>query len=209
MEHNEISTALQNGDEKRVSTLTKDALLQNISPEDILNNSLLHGMAVVGERFREHEIFLPHVLLAAKAMYSGMEILKPHFIKEGIPTLGNVILGTVQGDLHDIGKNLVGIMLKGAGYNVIDLGKDVSVMQFVESAEREKADVIGLSALLTTTQPIMGEVIENLRKRDIAIKTIVGGAPLTEKYAGEIGADAYAYDASNAVVKIGELVSNP
>lgn len=208
MELNEISNAIQNGDEKSVSTLTKAALKQNISAGDILNNSLLHGMAVVGERFKLHEIFLPHVLLAAKAMYSGMEILKPHFIKEGIPSIGKVILGTVQGDLHDIGKNLVAIMLKGAGYEIIDLGKDVSVSQFVESAEREKADVIGLSALLTTTQPVMREVIENLRKRDIAIKTIVGGAPLTAVFAGEIGADAYAYDASNAVVKVKELVGS-
>ncbi len=208
MEQNELSNALQNGDEKRVSTLTKAALKQNVSPEDILNNSLLHGMAVIGERFRLHEIFLPHVLLAARAMYSGMEILKPYFIKEGIPTLGKIVLGTVQGDLHDIGKNLVAIMLRGAGYNVIDLGKDVSASQFVESAEHEKADVIGLSALLTTTQPVMREVIENLRKSNLAIKTIVGGAPLTKDYAGEIGADAYAYDASNAVVKIGELIGN-
>jgi 5-methyltetrahydrofolate--homocysteine methyltransferase len=208
MELNEISNAIQNGDEKSVSTLTKAALKQNISAGDILNNSLLHGMAVVGERFKLHEIFLPHVLLAAKAMYSGMEILKPHFIKEGIPSIGKVILGTVQGDLHDIGKNLVAIMLKGAGYEIIDLGKDVSVSQFVESAEREKADVIGLSALLTTTQPVMREVIENLRKRDIAIKTIVGGAPLTAVFASEIGADAYAYDASNAVVKVKELVGS-
>ncbi len=208
MELNEISNAIQNGDEKSVSTLTKAALKQNISAGDILNNSLLHGMAVVGERFKLHEIFLPHVLLAAKAMYSGMEILKPHFIKEGIPSIGKVILGTVQGDLHDIGKNLVAIMLKGAGYEIIDLGKDVSVSQFVESAEREKADVIGLSALLTTTQPVMREVIENLRKRDIAIKTIVGGAPLSAVFASEIGADAYAYDASNAVVKVKELIGS-
>jgi 5-methyltetrahydrofolate--homocysteine methyltransferase len=208
MELNEISNAIQNGDEKSVSTLTKTALKQNISAGEILNNSLLHGMAVVGERFKLHEIFLPHVLLAAKAMYSGMEILKPHFIKEGIPSIGKVILGTVQGDLHDIGKNLVAIMLKGAGYEIIDLGKDVSVSQFVESAEREKADVIGLSALLTTTQPVMREVIENLRKRDIAIKTIVGGAPLTAVFASEIGADAYAYDASNAVVKVKELIGS-
>jgi 5-methyltetrahydrofolate--homocysteine methyltransferase len=143
MELNEISNAIQNGDEKSVSTLTKAALKQNISAGDILNNSLLHGMAVVGERFKLHEIFLPHVLLAAKAMYSGMEILKPHFIKDGIPSIGKVILGTVQGDLHDIGKNLVAIMQKGASYEIIDLGKDVSVSQFVESAEREKADVIG------------------------------------------------------------------
>jgi len=166
-------------------------------------------MAVVGERFKKHEIFLPHVLLAAKAMYAGMDLLKPLLVKQGIPTIGKVITGTVQGDLHDIGKNLVGIMLKGAGFEVVDLGRDVSPDKFIDAAVSEHAQVIGMSALLTTTMPVMKKVIDLAREREVygKVRFIVGGAPLSNEYAQQIGADAYCYDAVSAVDCVKRLVT--
>lgn len=203
-----MAEALQVGDDKVVYENTQKAIEQGIPAKTILDDGLIAGMNVIGEKFRKHEIFLPHVLLAAKAMYAGMDLLKPLFIKDKIPSRGKIVIGTVQGDLHDIGKNLVGIMLKGAGFDVIDLGKDVSVEKFVDTAEKEDANVIGMSALLTTTQPIMKKVVEKLKEKglDNKIKTIVGGAPLSSEYADLIGADAYSYDAANAVVSVSELV---
>lgn len=203
-----MAEALQVGDEKVVYENTQKAIEQGIPAKTILDDGLIAGMNVISEKFRKHEIFLPHVLLAAKAMYAGMDLLKPLFIKDKIPSRGKIVIGTVQGDLHDIGKNLVGIMLKGAGFDVIDLGKDVSVEKFVDTAEKEDANVIGMSALLTTTQPIMKKVVEKLKEKglDNKIKTIVGGAPLSSEYADLIGADAYSYDAANAVVSVSELV---
>jgi 5-methyltetrahydrofolate--homocysteine methyltransferase len=202
-----ISEALQIGNVETVSDETQNAIEQGISAKTILDDGLISGMNIVGEKFRKHEIFLPHVLLAAKAMYAGMDLLKPIFIKDEIPSRGKIVIGTVQGDLHDIGKNLVGVMLKGAGFDVIDLGKDVSVENFVDTAEKENADVIGMSALLTTTQPVMKKVVEELKARglDKHIKTIIGGAPLSSEYAELIGADSYSYDAANAVVSVTEL----
>lgn len=203
-----MAEALQIGDNKTVYENTKKAIEQGIPAKTILDDGLIAGMNVISEKFRKHEIFLPHVLLAAKAMYAGMDLLKPLFIKNKIPSRGKIVIGTVQGDLHDIGKNLVGIMLKGAGFDVIDLGKDVSADNFVDTAEKENADVIGMSALLTTTQPVMKKVVEKLKEKglDNKIKTIVGGAPLSSEYADLIGADAYSYDAANAVVSVSELV---
>ncbi len=197
----ELSKSLQSGDTEAVARLTQQAIDEKMEPKDILDNGLIAGMAVVGERFKLHKIFLPDVLLAARAMYGGMDLLKPLMIKEGIPLIGKVVIGTVKGDLHDIGKNLVGIMLKGAGFEVIDLGKDVAPEKFVETARREKADVIGLSALLTTTMVGMKEVVELAKERGIGerVKIIVGGAPLNSEFAGEIGADAYCFDGINAV----------
>jgi 5-methyltetrahydrofolate--homocysteine methyltransferase len=203
-----MAEALQVGDDKVVYENTKKAIEQGIPAKTILDDGLISGMNVISEKFRKHEIFLPHVLLAAKAMYAGMDLLKPLFIKDKIPSRGKIVIGTVRGDLHDIGKNLVGIMLKGAGFDVIDLGKDVSVDNFVDTAEKEDANVIGMSALLTTTQPIMKKVVEKLKEKglDTKIRTIVGGAPLSSEYADLIGADAYSYDAANAVVSVSELV---
>ena len=203
-----IAEALEVGNKKVVSEETQKAIEEGISPKTILDDGLIAGMNIVGEKFRKHEIFLPHVLLAAKAMYAGMDLLKPLFIKDKIPSRGKIVIGTVQGDLHDIGKNLVGVMLKGAGFDVIDLGKDVSVEKFVDTAEKEKADVIGMSALLTTTQPVMKKVVEELKSRGLEkhIKTIIGGAPLSSEYAELIGADSYSYDAANAVISVSELV---
>jgi len=203
-----MSEALQVGNDKAVYEYTQKAIEQGIPAKTILDDGLIAGMNIIGEKFRKHEIFLPHVLLAAKAMYAGMDLLKPLFIKDKIPSRGTIVIGTVQGDLHDIGKNLVGIMLKGAGFDVIDLGKDVSADNFVDTAEKENANVIGMSALLTTTQPVMKKVVEKLKDKglDNKIKTIIGGAPLSSEYADLIGADAYSYDAANAVVSVSELV---
>jgi len=198
----EISKQLEIGDDEKVYELTNDAIGKNIDPKLILNDGLISGMNVIGEQFRKHEIFLPDVLLAAKAMYAGMELLKPHFIKDEIPTLGKIVIGTVKGDLHDLGKNLVGIMLKGAGFEVIDLGKDVPPEKFIETARDERANLIGMSALLTTTLPVMQEVIHLLKQNYLNsdIKTIIGGAPVSKEYAEKIGADAFAFDASNSVI---------
>jgi 5-methyltetrahydrofolate--homocysteine methyltransferase len=197
----QLSAGLQKGDTDRVAELTQQAIDAEIDPKTILDDGLIAGMTVVGGKFKAHEIFLPDVLLAARAMYAGMHLLKPLLIKEGIPTIGRVVIGTVQGDLHDIGKNLVGIMLKGAGFDVIDLGKDVAPERFIEAARNENATVIGMSALLTTTMPVMRKVIDLARDRGLygRMRFIVGGAPLSAAYAQEIGADAYCYDAVKAV----------
>tara|TARA_Y100000310_G_scaffold324748_1_gene387028 strand:- start:826 stop:1455 length:630 start_codon:yes stop_codon:yes gene_type:complete len=202
-----ISTHLQKGEDQKVLDLTREAVELQIPAKEILDDGLIAGMNVVGEKFRKHEIFLPHVLLAARAMYAGMDQLKPLLIKSKVPALGKVIIGTVQGDLHDIGKNLVAIMLKGAGYDVIDLGSDVPPETFVETAQKEGASIIGMSALLTTTMTVMGKVTALLKENGLTdIKTIIGGAPLSQDYADEIGANAYAYDAAKAVECVKNLL---
>ena len=204
----EISEKLQIGDVGAVARLTGQALDENREPKDILDNALIAGMAVVGEKFKLHQIFLPDVLLAARAMYAGMDLLKPLMIKEGIPSIGKVVIGTVKGDLHDIGKNLVGIMLKGAGFDIIDLGKDVTPEKFIETAIEEDADIIGLSALLTTTMIGMKDVIKLAKERGIddRVKIIIGGAPLSSEYAAEIGAHAYCFDGISAVETVKQLL---
>jgi len=206
----EISEYLQQGDNERVSALTKRAVEEEIPPKEILDKALIAGMNIIGEKYRDHEIFLPDVLLAAKAMYAGMDVLKPLFIKEGIPSIGKVVIGTVHGDLHDVGKNLVGIMLKGAGFEVIDLGNNVPPEKFIETAKEENAAVIGMSALLTTTMQVMRRVVELLKEEGLSdrIKTIIGGAPVSVEFAQEIGADAYGYDSSNAVECVKNLIKN-
>ena len=204
----QIAESLRQGDDAKVGELTARAIEQGIGPKEILDTGLIGGMAVVGERFKAHEIFLPDVLLAARAMYAGMDRLQPLLIKEGIPSIGKVVLGSVQGDLHDIGKNLVGIMLKGAGFEVIDLGNDVAPETFVETARSREASVIGMSALLTTTMPAMKKTVDLVKEQGLAdrIKTIVGGAPVSGDYARQIGADAHGFDAANAVERIKALV---
>ena len=205
----EISQALQQGDDKKVLESTRQAIEEKIPPKEILEKSLIEGMNVVGQQYKIHEIFLPEVLLAARAMYAGMDVLKPLFIKEGIPAVGKVVIGSVQGDLHDIGKNLVRIMLTGAGFEVIDLGINVPPEKFVEAARRENAPIIGMSALLTTTMPAMRRVVELLKQEGLGdrIKTIVGGAPVSEEFAKQIGADAYGYDSTNSVETVRELMT--
>ena len=204
----EIATALQAGDSSRVGTLTSAALEAGIAAGDILQRGLLAGMSVVGEQFRSREIFLPDVLLAARAMYAGLDLLKPRLAGEGVALRGKVVIGTVKGDLHDIGKNLVAIMLRGAGFEVIDLGHDVTAEAFVDTAVREQAPLVGLSALLTTTMPRMRDVVELLRQRGLAgkVRTIVGGAPVSAEFAQEIGADGYACDAAQAVDRVTALL---
>lgn len=204
----QISESLQKGDTAAVAELTGQALKQKLQPKQILDRGLIDGMNIVGQKFKTHEIFLPDVLLAAKAMYVGMDILKPLMTGEDVPTRGKVVIGTVQGDLHDIGKNLVGIMLKGAGFEIIDLGKDVPPERFVDEAQKADAQVIGMSALLTTTMPVMEKVVELAKDRGIFGKTkiIVGGAPLSAEYAEEIGADAYCFDGISAVERVKDFI---
>jgi 5-methyltetrahydrofolate--homocysteine methyltransferase len=204
---NEISRRLQEGDDAAVPRLVEEALAGGAAAKTVLDDGLIAGMNVVGGRFRDHEIFLPDVLLAARAMYAGLDVLKPLLVRAGVASRGRVVIGSVHGDLHDIGKNLVGIMLKGAGFEVIDLGHDVPAARFVAVAREQDARVIGMSALLTTTMPVMKEVVdllarENLRGR---VRTIIGGAPVSAEYAAEIGADAYGYDCAQAVEKVKEL----
>ncbi len=205
---NRISDLLILGDDEKVHKLTLQAIEQNIAPKEILDKGLISGMNIIGEQFKNYEIFLPDVLLAAKAMYAGLDLLKPLFTKDEIPTLGKVVIGTVHGDLHDIGKNLVKILLEGAGFEIIDLGKDVTAKKFVETARKENANIIGMSALLTTTMPEMKNVIDLLKENKLTdnIKIIIGGAPTSEEFAEEIGADAFAYDAANAVDCVKQLI---
>ncbi len=203
-----IAESLERGDHEQVRRLTRQALAGGTPAAEILHEALLAGMNVASDRFRRHEIFLPDVLLAARALYAGLEVVKPLLGQENVSTLGKVVLGTVQGDLHDIGKNLVGVMLTGAGFAVVDLGHDVSSERFVDAALAENASVIGMSALLTTTMPRMREVVHLLEQRGLRgrIKTIVGGAPVSAEFARAIGADAYGYDAANAVLRVRALL---
>jgi 5-methyltetrahydrofolate--homocysteine methyltransferase len=203
-----IAEYVQQGEEDQVAELTNQAVKHDIPPEVILNEGLIAGMNVVGEMFGRNELFLPEVLLAAKAMCAGQDIIKPMLIEGTVSAKGKIVLGTVQGDLHDIGKNLVGIMASGAGFDIIDLGKDVPAEKFVETAEAEQAQLIGMSALLTTTMPVMKQVVEMLKDKglDSKIKTMVGGSPVTADFADQIGADGFAYDASSAVESFKEMI---
>jgi 5-methyltetrahydrofolate--homocysteine methyltransferase len=205
----QIAEFLEKGESEKVAELTQEAIHQKLSAKEILDNGLIAGMNVVGEKFKNRDMFLPEVLLSAKAMYVGLDLLKPLFLEEGTPSAGKVVIGTVKGDVHDIGKNLVGIMLKGAGYEVVDLGKDVKAEEFVEAAKRESASAIGMSALLTTTMPVMKDVIELLGEEGLkdSIKIIIGGAPVSQDFANQIGADAYGYDAASAVKLVKDLVT--
>jgi 5-methyltetrahydrofolate--homocysteine methyltransferase len=203
----QISESLQRGEDMKTAELTQQAIDGGMTAGEILNQGLMAGMNVIGRKFGAHEIFLPEVLLAARAMNAGVELLKPLLIAEDVPALGKVVVGTVKGDLHDIGKNLVGIMLKGAGFEVIDLGADVAPERFVDTAEEHGASVVGLSALLTTTMSGMKNVVDLVKARGLEgrVKVVVGGAPLSKQFADEIGADAYGYDASNAVEVVKRL----
>ena len=202
-----ISDELQNGNYVDVPKLTQEALDKGIAPEVILNEALVAGMDVVGEKFRRDELFMPEVLIAAKAMQAAMTVLRPKLVETGVKTAGSIVIGTIQGDLHDIGKNLVGMLFEGAGYQVIDLGVDVAPARFVESVKNSKPDIVGMSALLTTTMPRMKEVVESLVEAGLRerVKVMVGGAPVTEKFAQDIGADGYAPDAASAVEKARSL----
>jgi len=203
---NEISLMVQKGNFKEVERLTREALQEGVSAQDVLDGGLIVGMSVIGERFKKNEIYVPEVLLAARAMKAGMGLLKPILVDTGVEPIGRVVLGTVKGDQHDIGKNLVGMMLEGAGFEVIDLGVDTTSEKFVEAAKEKRADIVGMSALLTTTMPHMKRVIEALKSGGVTVKTMVGGAPVTQRFADEIRADAFGSDAAVAVDKAKELI---
>ena len=202
----ELSVMVQDGNFKEVERLTLEALDEGLPAQDILNGGLIVGMNVVGERFKKSEIFIPGVLLAARAMKAGMAHVKTILADTGAKPVGRIVLGTVEGDQHDIGKTVVGMMLEGAGFEVIDLGVDTSSENFVEAAREEQADIVGMSALLTTTMSHMKTTIEALKSAGLTVKTLVGGAPVTERFANEIKADAYAEDAALGVEKARELL---
>ena len=203
----QIADSVIRGQDKQATDLTKQVIQLEIPPKEILDGGLIAGMNVVGERFKAYEIFLPDVLLASRAMCAGLDLLKPLLIQDGVPMLGKVVIGSVRGDLHDIGKNLVGIMLRGAGFEVVDLGNDVAPGALVAAAKEHQATVIGMSALLTTTMPAMSEVVDLIREEGMTeqLRTIVGGAPVSVDFAREIGADAYGYDATVAVDRVKKL----
>lgn len=205
----ELFEAVINGQNEIVQQKVHEALKSGVDPAIILNEGMIPAMAEVGRRFEEGEFFVPEMLVAARAMQSGLGLLKPHLQKEKFKSKGKVAVGTVKGDLHDIGKNLVAMMLEGAGFEIQDLGNDVPPEKFVEAA-RSGANIIAMSALLSTTMINMKDVIEALSRADLpnAVKVIVGGAPLTEAYAKSIGADGYAPDASQVVNIAKALMAN-
>ena len=206
----ELSETLFRGDISKVKEITQRALQEKVEPKEILEEGLIKGMEVVGVKFKNNEIFLPEVLLASQAMYGGMELLQPELIKSGVKAVGKVIIGTAKGDLHDIGKNLVAMMLKGGGFEVIDLGIDVSSEKYLKALQEHQPDIIAISALLTTTMSGMEEVITILKSTGLRdkVKVMVGGAPVTQEFANEIGAEGYASNAASAVDKARELLKN-
>lgn len=204
----ELASALERGDAPAVEKLTEQALDEGVNPKEILDGALIAGMQVVGERFKNNEIYVPEVLISARAMSTGMQVLESHLVKAGVKPVGTIAMGTVRGDLHDIGKNLVGMMMRGNGFKVVDLGIDVTPEKFIETAREQDVDIIGMSALLTTTMPSMKTTIEGLQKAGLLdkVKVMIGGAPVTQRYADEIGADGYAPDAGSAVEKAKALL---
>jgi len=201
-----IADNLIKGKAQEVKDLVKQALDEGVPPGDVLNQGLIAGMNVVGKKFKANEFYVPEVLIAARAMKFGMEILQPALEAGGVKPIAKVAIGTVKGDLHDIGKNLVAMMFRGGGFEVVDLLIDAEAEAFVNAA-REGCDLICMSALLTTTMPQMAEVIKALKGAGVdGVKTMVGGAPVTQEYADEIGADGYAPDAASAVEKARELL---
>ncbi len=196
-----IADAVIKGDRDTVNNLAQAAVDEGVAPEQIINEGLIAGMNVVGEKFKNNEFYVPEVLIAARAMHGGMDIVKPLLADSDAVSKGKVVIGTVKGDLHDIGKNLVAMMLEGGGYDVIDLEVDVPAEKFVEAAQSQGAQVVALSALLTTTMPGMKDTIDALAEAGLrdSVKVIIGGAPVTQNYSDEIGADGYAPDAASAV----------
>jgi len=194
-----LADAVIKGDQNTAVEITKAALSEGTAAKSVLDEGLIAGMDVIGARFKKNEVYIPEVLIAARAMKMAMEILEPELAKAGVKPVGKLLIGTVQGDLHDIGKNLVAMMLKGAGFEVIDLGVDIGPDKFVEQAKDSGAQLIGISALLTTTMPAMEKTITALKEAGISAKIMIGGAPVTQGYADRIGAHGYAPDAASAV----------
>lgn len=194
-----LANAVIKGNQSESVRLTKEALSEGVAPKIVLDKGLIAGMNVVGVRFKVNEVYIPEVLISARAMKMAMEILEPELVAAGVDPLGKVLVGTVQGDLHDIGKNLVVMMLKGAGFHVEDVGVDVAPEVFVEKIKDGKASIVGLSALLTTTMPAMEKTVQAIKQAGLACKIMIGGAPVTQNYAEKIGADGYAGDSATAV----------
>lgn len=194
----EIKELMQQGRAKNVVTLVQEALDEGIEANVILNDALLAGMAIIGDKFKREEIFVPEVLVAARAMNKGVEVLKPYLQDSSNISKGTAVLGTVKGDLHDIGKNLVRIMMEGKGIDVIDLGTDISAETFIDEAKKNHADIICCSALLTTTMLEMKRVVDLVKAENLDVKVMIGGAPVNQEFCDEIGADYYTDDAASA-----------
>ena len=203
----DLRDALMKGEKTSVESLVDKALAEGVPAERILNEGLIPGMEAVGELFRASEIFIPEVLVSARAMNAGLIRLEPALVREKVRPKGVVVIGTAKGDLHDIGKNLVAMMLKGAGYRIVDLGIDVPPERFIEAARAEGAGIIACSALLTTTMAQMKNVVEAVRASGLGLPVIVGGAPVTREFADRIGAAGYAADAAGAAEEIGRLLA--
>ena len=194
-----LADAVIKGNQTESVRLTQEALDEGMGPKKVLEDGLIAGMNVIGVRFKANEVYIPEVLISARAMKTAMEVLEPQLVAAGVEPLGKALIGTVQGDLHDIGKNLVIMMLKGAGFNVVDIGVDVSPDVFIEKIKDSQVGIVGLSALLTTTMPAMEKTIRSIKEAGLDCKIMIGGAPITQKYADTIGADGYAADAATAV----------
>ncbi len=197
---NEIAELLESGKSKATKELVQKAIDEGVNPQDILKDGLLAGMSAIGEKFKKNEVFVPEVLMAARAMNQSIELLKPLLAEAGVESIGKVCIGTVQGDLHDIGKNLVKMMLEGKGFEVIDLGTDVAPETFVNAAIENDCDIICCSALLTTTMHVMEDVVKAAEAAGIhdRVKIMIGGAPVNEEFCKQIGADGYTVDAASA-----------
>ncbi|HYB19424.1 MAG TPA: corrinoid protein [Thermodesulfobacteriota bacterium] len=203
-----FAQALFKGSVEEVKNLTQELLDRGEKAQNVLNQGLVKAMDQVGVKFKNSEIYIPEVLIAARAMHAGLAVLKPILAKSSGPVANKIVLGTVKGDLHDIGKNLVGMMLEGAGFEVVDIGIDVPAEKFIQAAKEQGAKVIGMSALLTTTMMQMKATVEMVKTVGLAeVKTVVGGAPVTQEFAKQIGADGYAPDAASAVQKVKELLN--
>jgi len=194
-----LAEAIIKGDQNTAVEITRAALDEGTAAKSVLDDGLIAGMDVVGDRFKKNEIYIPEVLIAARAMKMAMKILEPELVKAGVEPIAKFLIGTVQGDLHDIGKNLVAMMLKGAGFEVIDLGVDAPVEKFVEQAKAADVQLVGMSTLLTTTMPCMEKTLKALKAAGVSAKIMIGGAPVTQAYADKIGASGYAADAASAV----------
>ncbi len=205
----DLALLLEQGQARKVVELTQQLVDAGASPQVILNDGLIAGMAVVGEKMRIGEMYLPEVLQSASAMHGSLEILKPHLMREGVKPPGKILMGTVKGDMHDIGKNLVGIMLQGAGFDIVDLGLNVRPQKFIEAITAHQPAILGLSAMLTTTMLNMKTTVDAISAAGLRskVKIVIGGAPVSQKFADEIGADGYARDAVLAVDKVKQLVS--
>jgi 5-methyltetrahydrofolate--homocysteine methyltransferase len=208
MDLNQITEKVVVGDVAAVESLVQEAVTEGVSPWELVTQYLLPGMGEVGERFERAEFFVPEMIIAARAMQAGIAVLRPSMVEDQLEAVGHAVIGTVQGDVHDLGKNLLGMMLEGAGFRVHDLGADVAPERFVEAVGEDSADIVGLSALMTTTMPSMKRTIEALEAAGLrdGVKVLVGGAPVSEEYCDEIGADGCAPDASSGVRKAQELI---